>query len=88
MMLDLTASSVDLTRAICDIPSVSGDEKALADAIEQAISAYPHLEVIRHRFAVRNGQNQASGAGACRRRRRLAVRVASPRHYHGSPGEG
>lgn len=48
MILDLTASSVDLTRAICDIPSVSGDEKALADAIEQAISAYPHLEVIRH----------------------------------------
>ena len=48
MLLDLTASSVDLTRAICDIPSVSGDEKALADAIEQAISAYPHLEVIRH----------------------------------------
>lgn len=48
MMLDLTASSVELTRAICDIPSVSGDEKALADAIEQAISAYPHLEVIRH----------------------------------------
>lgn len=48
MVLDLTASSVDLTRAICDIPSVSGDEKTLADAIEEAISAYPHLEVIRH----------------------------------------
>ncbi len=48
MMLDLTASSVDLTRAICDIPSVSGDETTLADAIEEAISAYPHLEVIRH----------------------------------------
>ncbi|KQQ68751.1 MULTISPECIES: succinyl-diaminopimelate desuccinylase [unclassified Microbacterium] len=48
MMLDLTASSVDLTRAICDIPSVSGDEKTLADAIEQAISAYAHLEVLRH----------------------------------------
>lgn len=48
MMLDLTASSVELTRAICDIPSVSGDETALADAIEHAISAYPHLEVIRH----------------------------------------
>lgn len=47
-MLDLTASSVELTRAICDIPSVSGDEKPLADAIEQAISAYAHLEVIRH----------------------------------------
>ena len=48
MVLDLTASSVDLTRAICDIPSVSGDELALADEIERAISAYPHLEVIRH----------------------------------------
>ncbi|KQR38890.1 succinyl-diaminopimelate desuccinylase [Microbacterium sp. Leaf159] len=48
MVLDLTASSVDLTRAICDIPSVSGDEKTLADAIEEAISAFEHLEVIRH----------------------------------------
>ncbi|MCI1020215.1 succinyl-diaminopimelate desuccinylase [Microbacterium sp. C5A9] len=48
MVLDLTASSVDLTRAICDVPSVSGDEKTLADAIEEAISAYDHLEVIRH----------------------------------------
>ncbi len=48
MVLDLTASSVDLTRAICDIPSVSGDEQTLADAIEAAVSAYPHLEVIRH----------------------------------------
>lgn len=48
MVLDLTASSVELTRAICDIPSVSGDEQPLADAIEHAISAYPHLEVIRH----------------------------------------
>lgn len=48
MVLDLTASSVDLTRAICDIPSVSGDEKTLADAIEAAISPLPHLEVFRH----------------------------------------
>lgn len=48
MLLDLTASSVDITRAICDIPSVSGDERALADAIEAAVSPLPHLEVIRH----------------------------------------
>ncbi|AXL11696.1 succinyl-diaminopimelate desuccinylase [Microbacterium foliorum] len=48
MVLDLTASSVDLTRAICDIPSVSGEETALADAIEQSVSGYDHLEVIRH----------------------------------------
>ncbi|MGW9156632.1 succinyl-diaminopimelate desuccinylase [Microbacterium sp. NPDC055665] len=48
MVLDLTASSVDLTRAICDIPSVSGDEKTLADAIEAAITPLSHLEVFRH----------------------------------------
>lgn len=45
--LDLTSSSVALTRAICDIHSVSGDETPLADAIEAAVSAYPHLEVTR-----------------------------------------
>lgn len=48
MVLDLTASSVDLTRAICDIPSVSGEEKTLADAIEAAITPLAHLEVFRH----------------------------------------
>lgn len=45
--LDLSASSVDLTRAICDIPSVSDDETALADAIADAIADLPHLEVHR-----------------------------------------
>ncbi|MCE7482801.1 succinyl-diaminopimelate desuccinylase [Microbacterium profundi] len=48
MLFDLTASSVDLTRAICDVPSVSGDEAALADMIEASIAPYDHLEVIRH----------------------------------------
>ncbi|PUB32417.1 succinyldiaminopimelate desuccinylase [Promicromonospora sp. AC04] len=38
---------VALTRTICDIPSVSGDEKALADAIETVLRACPHLEVLR-----------------------------------------
>jgi succinyl-diaminopimelate desuccinylase len=45
--LDLTASSVDLTRAICDIPSVSDEETPLADAIHAAVSALEHLEVYR-----------------------------------------
>ncbi len=45
--LDLTATSVDLTRTICDIPSVSGDEAVLADAIDAAIRPLPHLEVYR-----------------------------------------
>ncbi|WP_309068348.1 succinyl-diaminopimelate desuccinylase [Microbacterium sp.] len=47
MALDLTASSPDLTRAICDIPSVSDEEKALADEIEAAITPLPHLDVHR-----------------------------------------
>ena len=45
--LDLTATSLDLARTICDIPSVSGDERVLADAIDSAIRALPHLEVHR-----------------------------------------
>jgi succinyl-diaminopimelate desuccinylase len=47
MPLDLSAGPVELTRAICDIESVSGDEKALADAIERAVRDLPHLEVVR-----------------------------------------
>lgn len=45
--LDLTATSVDLTRTICDIPSVSGDETRLADLIHDAVCALSHLEVYR-----------------------------------------
>ncbi|QIG40292.1 succinyl-diaminopimelate desuccinylase [Microbacterium sp. 4R-513] len=45
--LDLSATSVDLTRAICDIPSVSGDEVTLADAIERAIGGLGHLDLFR-----------------------------------------
>ena len=45
--LDLSATSVDLTRTICDLPSVSGDETVLADAIDAALRALPHLEVYR-----------------------------------------
>ena len=46
-VLDLSASSVDLTRAICDIPSVSGDEVTLADAIDAAIRPLSHLTLHR-----------------------------------------
>ncbi len=45
--LDLTATSIDLTRTICDIPSVSGGETALADLIFDAVSSLDHLEVFR-----------------------------------------
>lgn len=47
MPLDLHAPVEDLARALVDIPSVSGEEAAIADAIETALSALPHLEVTR-----------------------------------------
>lgn len=50
--LDLTVGVVELTRVLCDIPSVSADERAIADAVEQALTAYPHLEVVRDGDAV------------------------------------
>src|SRR5699024_11980255 len=47
-VLDLTADIVELTTAIVDIESVSGNEKQLADAVEAALRGQaPHLEVIR-----------------------------------------
>lgn len=45
--LDLSVTAIELTRQICDIESVSGDEKTLADAIEAALADVAHLEVIR-----------------------------------------
>ena len=45
--LDLTGDLVALFRAVCDVPSVSGDERRLADAVEAALRGYAHLEVVR-----------------------------------------
>jgi succinyl-diaminopimelate desuccinylase len=45
--LDLAADGATLTAALTDIASVSGEEKPLADAIERALSARPHLTVDR-----------------------------------------
>ncbi|MGP9537626.1 succinyl-diaminopimelate desuccinylase [Brachybacterium sp. AOP43-C2-M15] len=47
-VLDPHADIVDLTAAIVDIDSVSGNERALADAVEQALREHaPHLQVLR-----------------------------------------
>ncbi|MEI8231459.1 MAG: succinyl-diaminopimelate desuccinylase [Actinomycetes bacterium] len=50
--LDLKSDVVNLTRVLCDIESVSGNEKEIADSIESALKAYPHLEVIRDGDAI------------------------------------
>ncbi|TAL40845.1 MAG: succinyl-diaminopimelate desuccinylase [Salinibacterium sp.] len=50
--LDLSASSAALTRHLCDIESVSGNEGRIADAIEAALSPLAHLEVLRDGDAI------------------------------------
>ncbi|MFN8075966.1 MAG: succinyl-diaminopimelate desuccinylase [Kineosporiaceae bacterium] len=50
--LDLDADGVTLTRALCDIWSVSGQEQVIADAVEDALRGLGHLEVVRNGNAV------------------------------------
>ncbi|MBM7807592.1 succinyl-diaminopimelate desuccinylase [Geodermatophilus bullaregiensis] len=45
--LDLSADVLTLTRVLVDTPSVSGDERALADAVETALRSLGGLEVER-----------------------------------------
>lgn len=47
MPLDLTADIVTLTAALVDVPSESLHEEALADDVEVALRALPHLSVVR-----------------------------------------
>jgi len=51
-VLDLSASSIDLTRQLCDIESVSGNETVLADSIVTALKVFAHLELVRDGDAV------------------------------------
>lgn len=46
--LDLTLDAARLTAQLVDFPSESGSEKPLADAIETALRALPHLTVDRY----------------------------------------
>jgi succinyl-diaminopimelate desuccinylase len=45
--LDLDTDVVTLTRALCDIPSVSHQEQELADRVERALRGRDHLQVER-----------------------------------------
>ncbi len=51
-MLDLRSDPVDLTAALVDIPSVSRDEKRIADEVEQALREQTDYEVLRNGDAV------------------------------------
>jgi succinyl-diaminopimelate desuccinylase len=50
--LDLRQDPAELTAALCDIRSVSGEEGPLADAIETSLRGLEHLEVLRDGDAV------------------------------------
>jgi succinyl-diaminopimelate desuccinylase len=45
--LDLDLDPVTLTERLVDIPSVSGDERLIADVVEEALRRLEHLEVLR-----------------------------------------
>ncbi|MGA8846012.1 MAG: succinyl-diaminopimelate desuccinylase, partial [Nocardioides sp.] len=48
MTLDLSTDVVSLTQQLCDIESVSLDEKTIADTVEAALTPLSHLSVTRH----------------------------------------
>jgi succinyl-diaminopimelate desuccinylase len=52
MTLDLSLSPVDLTAAVVDVESVSGNERVLADLVEAALGSCGHLSVVRDGDAV------------------------------------
>ena len=52
MDLDLSRDAAALTAALVDVPSVSGDEQALADAVAGALAGLPHLTIRRDGNAV------------------------------------
>ena len=47
-VLDLGDDAIGLTRQLCDIPSVSGDELAVTDAVAAALAGLHHLTVTRN----------------------------------------
>jgi succinyl-diaminopimelate desuccinylase len=52
MPLDLTTDAVTLTEQLVNISSVSHNEAAIADAVEQALHPFPHLTVTRRGHTV------------------------------------
>ena len=90
--LDLTATTVELTRQLVDIESVSGNEGPIADAVEAALRPLAHLEVHARRRRDRRAHEpgarppgrdrRASGHRA--RERQPAVPPRCRRHPVGS----
>jgi succinyl-diaminopimelate desuccinylase len=50
--LDLDLDAPALAAALCDIPSVSGEERVIADSVEATLRTLPHLDVHRDGDAI------------------------------------
>ena len=50
--LNLDVSMPELTRALLDLESVSGNERTIADAVHTALSFCPHLHLTRDGDAI------------------------------------
>ena len=50
--LNLTVSAIEITRQLCDIASVSGNEREITDAIQFALNGLSHLEITRDGDAI------------------------------------
>jgi len=61
-VLDLRSDPSDLTAALIDIPSVSRDERRIADEVEAALRAQTRYEVIRNGDAVLARTNHGRGS--------------------------
>lgn len=51
-VLDLSQDAAGVTAQLVDVPSVSREEKVLADLVEEALRGLPHLSVDRDGDAV------------------------------------
>jgi len=90
VVLDLTADPAELAAALVDIESVSGDEAAIADAVEASLRVHaPHLEVIRDGDAVlaRTNLGRASRVVLAGHLDTVPVNGNFPSHRTGSPGD-
>ena len=62
--LDLNTDVVSLTAALVDLPSESLSEQLIADAVEAALRAVPHLDVVRdgHTIVARTAWGGPNGS--------------------------
>ncbi len=80
--LNLDVSMPELTRALLDLESVSGNERTIADAVHTALSFCPHLHLTRDGDAI----IARTESRRCLELRGRVLRGAYPHYPRRSPG--